>query len=319
MGSASPAPAKAAPEKKPEKEKAKASAETEVQASQRKAEEAAREAMKEAKRQQQKARQQAAMLDRYRAATLLSRARHQRRGGGAVLVIPTGKAKPANLSEIVEDMNVMSRILDKKLDLARFKRPRILNASDRFYASRGALSEPGATESIYLQGYGALFLIRVGFPLLPPAAKAQGQIKAAADPLWEQTKLELHAPDAGTRRPAKARATEQEQKYDAEKVEDLKRKLVKALKHATNIRNLQQHESIIFAVLDGGGDHRRLASELYFITKPEGRVVQLGSATVTRLSYGVLVMRVKKSDVDAFAKGSVAFDKFRQLVQICAY
>ena len=151
MAAAAPAPAKAAPEKKPETQKAKASAKVQATPSQDRPKPAERRADWKEWNKKRAA---------YKAVGLKLREdllRRQRGERGWALVIPSSKGKPSNLAEIVEDMNVMSRILDKKLDLAGPKQSAFLLS--QLYGAQGVLSVTGATECIYLQGYGALFVI----------------------------------------------------------------------------------------------------------------------------------------------------------------
>src|SRR5439155_25390899 len=54
---------------------------------------------------------------------------------------------------------------------------------------------PGSSpiRSIYLEGYGALFLVSVNFPLLPPPDKPEStKEKSDTDSTWEEAKRELY-------------------------------------------------------------------------------------------------------------------------------
>ena len=241
-------------------------------------------------------------------------------GDGPVLVIPAAEIKAQDLVTIMEDMSVMSRILDKKLDLfpgGMFRGGYGSGLNFSFFGSTGADS----TEAIFLQGYGALFLMKVNFPLSPPAEVEKEKIEEPADPIWEETKREIYAPeDVGRHRRVPAA------KYDVEKVEDLKRKLIKALKHAANIRNLKPDESIIITVTGEGdqvsGTIRLLIKQSTIDADDEDeevRVYQGPFSDEMGFSPTVMTIRVKKSDVDAFAKGKLDFDTFRQKVQIFTY
>ena len=242
-------------------------------------------------------------------------------GSGQVLVIPAAEIKVKDLVTIMEDMSVMARIFDKKLGKARMLtggRFRGIIPTTVFFGDSG-----NVTEGIYLDGYGALFLMKVNFPLSPPPkVEKKEKIEEPADPIWEETKREIYAPeDVGWRRRAPAA------KYDVEKVEDLKRKLIKALKHGANIRNLKPSESIIITVT-GEGDQVSRTIRLLIKQSPldaddedeEFRIYEAPSSDEIGFSSPmVLTIRVKKSDVDAFAKGELDFDEFRKRVQIFTY
>ncbi|UCC96510.1 MAG: hypothetical protein JSW66_11775 [Phycisphaerales bacterium] len=258
-------------------------------------------------------------------------------GAGPVLVIPSADIKPEEIFAITEDMNVMSHIFEKNLDQAR-----IATARGSFFTSRrdalGLLlgTGSGAIESMYLQGYGALFLLKVDFPLSGPpqvAEEEQAQEQEGSDPVWEEMRRQMYEPQESTRRKAK----EPEAKYDAEKVENLKTTLVGTLKHAANIRSLKPDESVILTVTGSG------ESGATRLTAPTSRAISLfrgnpvivqerdndgtvKTRTVQSPSTGmagsfaptILVIRAKKSDIDEFAKGNLDLDQFRQRTQVLA-
>ncbi|MBA7478747.1 hypothetical protein ES707_14175 [subsurface metagenome] len=252
-------------------------------------------------------------------------------GSGAVLVIPTAQMKIENLAAITADMSIMSRIFDKKLSQARLTTggswPTIGFESTFFGRSRSS----GAIEAIYLEGYGALFLMKVNVLLSPPP-ETQEEKKTEeedTDPLWTETIQEMYAPPEVNRR---RRTDRPEEKYDAEKVEDLKETLIKTLKHAANIRNLKPDESVILTVIgkasqsatrtttssyslggDLSGRRRDRRGSTYNITNT------LGGAETGTFPPTVLTIRAKKSDIDAFAKGQLSFDQFTQKTLLLSY
>jgi len=254
---------------------------------------------------------------------------------GAVLVIPSTEIKAEDVVAIAEDMNVMSRIFEKNLEQARIASPR----GGFFALNRDPLVTllgGGAIESMYLQGCGALFLMKVDFPLSPlPEVKEEKQAekKQESDPVWEQARRDLYEPQEV----ARERQKEPEVKYDAEKVETLKATLINTLKHAANIRNLKSDESVILTVTGSGRSsgayigavHRRSAS---LAPKQQGLATEKGSDgtaptrvvaapssdQTTYFSPTALVIRAKKADIDESAKGTIDAEQFRQRVQVLA-
>jgi len=106
--------------------------------------------------------------------------------------------------------------------------------------------------SLYLEGYGALFLLNVGIPLLPPPAKAEPQKeKSPVDSNWDQARQELY----GQRTEGKT-VTGPVKEYSEEKVNRLKDALLEALKNATNIRNLKPNDSVTVCVFGGASAGR---------------------------------------------------------------
>jgi len=112
-----------------------------------------------------------------------------------------------------------------------------------------------------------------------------------------------------------------EEKYDAEKVEILKTNLIKTLKHATNIQALEPEQLVILTVI---GDRHEPASTItrsYSYGRSSGsryrRTVRPApEAEMGPLLPTVLTICAKKSDIDAFAKGELDYDQFRQRIGI---
>jgi hypothetical protein len=238
------------------------------------------------------------------------------RSSGVVLVIPTAEIKTQDLVTITEDMTVMSRIFEKNLKQAHIETARgglFLSRSDALsllFEGRG-----GAIQSMYLQGYGALFLMKVEFPLSPPPQveeKPETKKEEGGDAVWEHMREELYEPQEAARR----ESGPPPEKYDAEKVENLKTTLVKSLKHATNIRGLKPDESVILTVTGSGGSggNTRMITTRGVIAANRRRAVvrQPVSVGTESPSHIMLVIRAKKSDIDSFAKGDLDYDQFRQ-------
>jgi len=239
-------------------------------------------------------------------------------GGGAVLVIPAAELKGEDLAAITEDMSVMSRIFDNKLSQARLTTGR---ASLFVGFAPFSLHNSGTVEAVYLEGYAALFLMKVNFPLSPsPEAPEEKKTEEEdTDPLWTQMRQEMYAPEEADRR----RRTDDrpEEKYDAEKVEELEETLIKTLKHAANIRALKPDQSVILTVIGGQSQSgTATVTQSYPYGRSTGRSSRIvraapGAETATFLPT-VLTICAKKSDIDAFAKGELSFDEFRQRTSI---
>jgi len=227
----------------------------------------------------------------------------------AVVVIPTAESieqGPELIETATKDLNIMCRIFNKELGLSR----RTDTAVDDYFLLSESLGralgpyqvgQPGQfppsgekarqARGIYLEGYGAVFFVKVGFPLTPPPQMEEPdkQAEADIDPVWRRAEQELYEPlKLKLRREAVSAAA----KYNEGKVEDLKRKLIRTLKHSANIRSLKPDEQLIVTA-----QGPRLAS---------GRAK-------------VLSIRAKKSDIDAYAKGETDLAEFSKNVQILVY
>jgi len=246
-------------------------------------------------------------------------------GGGAVLVVPAAELKGEDLAAITEDMTVMSRIFDNKLSQARLATGRGSWYVEDYNPFFGR--DSGTIEGVYLEGYAALFLMKVNFPI-SPSPEAQEEKKTEeedTDPLWTQMRQEIYAPEEADRR--RRSDDRPEEKYDAEKVAELKETLIKTLKHAANIRALKQDQLVILTVIGGRsqstanviqssvfsgrrrstGDSRRSTGD----SRTRTVRIEPGAETGSFLPT-VLTICAKKSDIDAFAKGELSFDQFRE-------
>ncbi len=243
---------------------------------------------------------------------------------GRTLVIRTSDTDPKVQANLEEDLAVMSRIFDKALEqkLSEDHRHRAMGI-DVFFA-------PGSSplRSLYLEGYGALFLMSVNFPLLPPPAKPEAtREKSDTDSTWEEAKREIYGrSDAWSQLgdPFKFSPSSPEQEYDEMNVEDLKESLLVALKNATNIRNLKSEETLTVCILGGASVGPRKARTAKASGKrapdaPDVDVVLSDRDDGVPARGTIMTIRVKKSDADAFAKGRLNLDDFRKKAAIATY
>jgi len=258
------------------------------------------------------------------ARTLLS-TMTQQSGGGKVLVIPTTQIQPQDMVTLMEDMTVMCRIFDTKLAQSNLI-PR-LPIIGRVTFPNPFSPDSQSMRAMYIQGYGALFMTTIDFPLSPPP-QTEEQEKTEeedADPVWEQVKQEIFLPQGATRRAP----VQPEEKYDPEKVENLKTTLIKALVHAANIRDLKPDESVILTVTGKTGRSSSVVIQAdsrtnsYVISDKNNKTVRIYTGglpdELANSSQTVLIIRAKKSYIDALAQNKIDFDEFREKVQILSY
>ena len=244
---------------------------------------------------------------------------------GKTLVIRTSDSNPRTQDNLEEDLAVMSRVFDRtlshKLDEDRQNR----------FMGINVLFVPGSKEirNLYLEGYGALFLLSVDFPLMPPPEKtAQPKEKSETDSTWEDAKRELYG-----RRDAWNDFNKEfkfnvsnvpEQEYDEKKVDDLKEGLLEALKNATNIRDLKPDDSITVSIFGGANTGQRKGRAMNTgsddLNEEERNLVIVSQRDDGPAARGtILTVRVKKSDVDAFAKGKLSLEEFRKHASLITY
>lgn len=159
--------------------------------------------------------------------------------GGSVLIVPTKEVTPERFAQTAEDMRVMLNILREKLSEPRTIRGVLYDYGD-FFPDAGR-----TVEALYLQGYAAMFMLKVDFPLSPPAAQSPAEPPKTepADPVWQRARDRLYSPQ-NTNPYAPGVSREADQKS----LDQLKDDLVQTLKHAANIRNIDPNEWIILTV-----------------------------------------------------------------------
>jgi len=241
----------------------------------------------------------------------------QHSGGGAVLVIPAAELRVEDLATITEDMSIMSRIFDNKLSQAHLTTGRA-SLFVGFAPFSGHNS--GTIEAIFLEDYGALFLMKVNVLLSPPpeAPEEKETEEEDTDPLWTQMRQEIYAPEEANRR--RRTGERPEEKYDAEKVEELKETLIKTLKHAANIRALKPDESVVLTVIGKAGQPAASATGRLLREDYDSRYIISTSRDGTgSFSPTVLTIRAKKADIDDFANGTLSFDQFSQKILLLSY
>jgi hypothetical protein len=110
----------------------------------------------------------------------------------------------------------------------------------------------------------------------------------------------------------------QEEKYDARKVKNLKSTLIKALVHTANIRGLKSDELVVLTVTGKAilGKSGRRGLGLYRGNEDPKIIF---TEDFTHSLRTVLVIRAKKSYIDALAQKQIDFDKFQEKIQLLSY
>jgi len=241
---------------------------------------------------------------------------------GSSLIVPRKEADSKDLAETEEDLAVMSHLLDKAA----------VSKDDKGTHAMGItvhnLRSGSIPRSLYLEGYGALFFLNVNYPLIaPPAKKDDSQTKEETNAEWENARRELFQPSSfspdmkfysfdtdGAFAFSSNGAVEE---YNADKVEDLKSNLITALKNAAHIRKLANDETVTVIVsgrsaADPKGATRKTSSS----NSGRGSNVWKTRSSSADAKGTRLIVRAKKSDIEAFQKQKTSADDFRKQVTI---
>ena len=221
----------------------------------------------------------------------------------SVLVVPGKPMDPQAVGQTVEDLSIMSRIIEKNAlgesstlgGLGEVSAYTFYRIYRRPAAGPGPFfPHVGQPKPMYLGGYGAVFFIQVDYPLLPPPPTPQEQqVNPQEDPVWAQTRRDLLEPQSPAALPREAGESAQApEPYSQEAVDTLKTQLIAAMKHATNIRALEPGDWVTFVVRGPGA-------------------TDSGRTTMT--------LRATKADADQYAKGQLSQQQFEQRMQIVTY
>jgi len=225
----------------------------------------------------------------------------------------------------------MARVLDKAAaeQLGEERRSRAMGI-DVFLSP--VSNRPRA---FYLEDYGAVFLLNVPLPLLPPPEKTEpAKEKSETDATWEQARRELYGkqPFLGDVLDKALRFEvhgETLPEYDAKKVDALKEVLLGALRNARNIRGLKPEDAITVCAFGGpGGDAQREhvvrvernegGEKVEMVTETDDVVVVKGEEH-TPARGSLLTIRVAKADADAFAAGQLDLPALEKKAKIALY
>lgn len=265
----------------------------------------------------------------------------------AVVVIPTSEVDPTMLTQVKEDMGIMLQILREKLSEPRTILGTLYDFGDFFDSG-------GGTEALYLEGYGAVFVMKVSFPLMSATSPSGSEPEPAGDPVWQRARQRLYTPGGISGRSGTTPIP-----TDPESFEQFKDDMTGMLKHAANIRHLPADESVVLTIVSqvsqSPGRFGQAARSSYgsggsygggFVAggtfsssssfSSSGQVTTYGrtggygggayGATGGQNGYGgasapgtVLTLRAAKADIDAFAQGDITFEQFCTKVKTISY
>jgi hypothetical protein len=256
-----------------------------------------------------------------------------------VLVIPTSEVTPEQLAETTEDLRVMLHIFREKLSEPRMILGVLRDYGNFFGADR-------KVEALYLQGTAAVFVIEVDFPYSFPRQRTQeseATKEEAVDPVWQRARQRLYSPPGSRGYGASGQAGQaQEMTF-----EQFQEELLRSLKHAANLRNIDPDELVILTIVAqseeaGWPGHvsytrgttrygvsgvsasrstSRLSPMPTLTEQTNPRLDPLGRPATPRAvpPTTVLTMQARKADIDAFAQGDLDFERFRQKVRTFTY
>jgi len=225
----------------------------------------------------------------------------------APLIVATTPLDATALAELREDLIVMGKLVNDAIADQR--------EDAAVHRAMGIVVNwlpGGATpDNLYIAGHGAIVQTAVRYPLEP--AKQEETTKPAEAPknsAWESARRELFGREL--EEAELVFPPERREEYDAERVETLKRNLLKALANANNFRRLDAGETVTAVVRSRTGSRSQV-----FVYKSQDGVGK--TQTSKDDSDATMTIRIKKSDAEALAAGKITEDEFRKRANVAIY
>jgi len=270
-----------------------------------------------------------------------------------VLVIPGSEAlSDEAMGVVVEDMQIMSHIIALKLGEGNLNPPSRRTSASLDYWSQLDRSGGDEIESIYLEGFGAIFLMNTNYSLVAPVEKVAEPVQKPKDALWQEVRQNINNPPTQTRSTFEfdryasgfpgvgTRDTLME--YSEEAVNKLQGTLLATLVHASNMSRVGDDEVIVIHVT---GAPRMVQSPAATEVEPVEEValgvaaggvvsggIPPGAVTVTnvpitsrdarRAPVGKpthMVIRAPMSVIKDLADEEIDFETFKENVSVVIY
>ena len=234
-------------------------------------------------------------------------------------------------SELREDMAIMARVLERAL------KDKLVRGMNRAMGVPLVML-PGAspTQAIYLEDYGVIFNLRVGFPLLPAPERdsAERSETQPENTEWEAARRELFGDPTGDNRYGPfagglldfERAQTPTEPYSRQRVEELQESLFLALRQAGQIRHLRPTDHLLITVAGAAagssprerevrverrlGTGRSGSSEDYVVWSGSPRNPEGGT---------LMTLRVAAEAVREFAAGTIDLAQLREGASVRIY
>lgn len=224
------------------------------------------------------------------------------------LVVATSRLDTTALAELREDLNVMAKLVSDCVADEREEGPGHAMGIVLKWLPGGS-----GNPHLYVEGAGAIIQASVRFPLVPPQKQ---EVKPAEETpknsAWESARRELYGgkPDENLEIVI---PPEKREEYNADRVESLRKALLKALANAHNFRRLAPNETVTAVVRNRSATRSELV--MFHATDAHGRVNRSGNAT----DDSTMTIRVKKADAEALAAGKITEEEFQKRAQVAVY
>jgi hypothetical protein len=247
-------------------------------------------------------------------------------GGGSEEVGPLiafSQQKPEVMDKMWEDLNIFGFILKRNLEKS------LGEQTPEVKMGVAMLLESGGhrIHASYIDGFGALFTLRIGMPVVAPPT-SETKTESPKEPSeWEKARAALYGGDAVAQAQwARAQAGwsrdsfRRVEHYDAKVVEALKKQVMESLKSASNLQYVKPDEWIVVTIAGSpnGSDAQTIPAGADGLSNHSaggsGSRAAAGSSRST-----IMTFRVKKSTVDALSAKSSSEEQFAAKVEVSSY
>lgn len=236
------------------------------------------------------------------------------------LVLP-GATGTQDMAGIKEELVIMDRVLAKALH------PESERRTNPFRFEFGSVQLGGRSDldALYLDGYGALFLLEVDYPLVAdPSVPAEKEAAVAPkDDDWAKARREVRGesdPDDSYRLPDAVFPPAAPKPFDAARVEGLRSRLLGALQQAHHLQCVREGETVTLVVSGAPPANppvRRTRSRSTAGSPgPDLRAREMRAEGPGIRPGSVMTLRVKKSDLEALRSGRLNAEEFATKVTI---
>ncbi|HUD46752.1 MAG TPA: hypothetical protein VMR33_07970 [Candidatus Baltobacteraceae bacterium] len=273
-----------------------------------------------------------------------------RDGESAVSVVRFKTPDQAALDETAADLSILSFIFSQNLERALSEDGDEMGA---YKLGIPMLLQTGgqSVEASYIEGFGAVFDMKVRFPLVRPADADKESQTSPANSEWEQARRALAGDTQSD--PRSANPFEKTVHFNPKLVETLKKRVIQLLGNASHLRHVQPDEWVavtfsgppnvvtpnsgVGSASAGGGslgsssidDPNEPAKPSSSSSKPDeaspgtenpsqpGQNIAAARRVPNRMT--ILTIRVKKTNADAFAANKMTEDEFFRSAEIANY
>jgi hypothetical protein len=230
------------------------------------------------------------------------------------LLIRFSPAEDRTLDGLTEDLNIMAHLLEKSLERGFNQDAPAVKMGIPMILSLGSPS----VRAMYLEGFGTLFIIKVNFPLVGADSAEEKKIEQVVDSEWDDAKREVLGEKKQTWESSEVSSAAD---YDPGQIEGLKAGLLQALKNASHIRYVKPEDFVSVTVFGTPTLIQKNRSPKNYTSKSSGgsKGVEVKLLDPGARRGTVMTIRVKKSDVDAFARQKLTLEEFQKRTTINCY